>query len=237
MKFLVNFVDLNKKTSFGSRIREKRSTFLLNCINKIKTTPIKILDVGGTPKFWKSMGYVGSEDCKIILFNPNSDDLEKIDNSKYTHIKSLIGDGRNMECFSNKEFDLVISNSVIEHVGEYHYQKQMADEIKRVGKRFFVQTPNFYFPLEPHFLFPFFQFFPKEMRMRMLTRFNLGWSEKRDINEAKKLIDSINLLKLKEIIQLFPNSVILKEKLCGVTNSFIILGGWKMDSDEIMEMH
>lgn len=57
-----------------------------------------------------------------------------------------------MKQFQDNEFDAVFSNSVIEHVGDYEAQRQMANEIMRVGKRYFVQTPNFYFPIEPHIL-------------------------------------------------------------------------------------
>ncbi|MEM2045934.1 MAG: class I SAM-dependent methyltransferase, partial [Candidatus Bathyarchaeia archaeon] len=60
-------------------------------------------------------------------------------------VEWIIGDARCMP-FKDKSFDVVFSNSVIEHVGNYDDQKMCAEEIRRVGKCYFVQTPNFYFP-------------------------------------------------------------------------------------------
>lgn len=83
-----------------------------------------------------------------------------------------------MSLFRNEEFDVVFSNSVIEHLGEYPQQRRMADEVRRAGKRYFLQTPNRYFPLEPHFFFPFFQFLPVSVRVWLLSRFHLGWHKR-----------------------------------------------------------
>ena len=63
-----------------------------------------------------------------------------------------------MDFFKDKSFDAVFSNSVIEHVGTFEDQKMMANEVIRVTNFYFIQTPNLYFPIEPHFLVPFFQF-------------------------------------------------------------------------------
>ena len=65
----------------------------------------------------------------------------------------------------DNEFDIVFSNSVIEHVGDFWKQKLFSSEIQRVGKRYFVQTPSFWFPYEPHTLIPFYQFFPVNIKM------------------------------------------------------------------------
>jgi 2-polyprenyl-3-methyl-5-hydroxy-6-metoxy-1,4-benzoquinol methylase len=73
-----------------------------------------------------------------------------------------------MPQFQNDEFDIVFSNSVIEHVGSYEEQNLMASEVRRVGKRYFIQTPNLFFPIEPHFLFPFFQFLPLDYRVTLI---------------------------------------------------------------------
>jgi len=117
----------------------------------------------------------------------------------------------------------VFSNSVIEHVGGYEDQKQMAREVQRIGKRYFLQTPNFYFPFEPHFLFPFFQFFPLWLKVFLLRHFSLGWRDKiPDKGEAIKTANSVRLLKKEELKELFPGAVIHDEKFGGLTISFIV---------------
>ena len=50
-------------------------------------------------------------------------------------------------------FDLVYCSSVIEHV-EPARRAAFAAELRRVGRGWFVQTPAFGFPLEPHSLLP-----------------------------------------------------------------------------------
>ena len=124
-------------------------------------------------------------------------------------------------------FDVVFSNSVIEHVGTYQDQIQMAKEVRRVGKRYFVQTPNKYFPLEPHFLFPLFQFLPINIRVLLLQNFKLGWFSKTpDKVKAREIVESIRLLDKREFISLFPNAELYEEKIFGMTKSFVVYGGW-----------
>ena len=52
--------------------------------------------------------------------------------------------------FPDKEFDLVFSNAVIEHVGNESDQLQFIREHSRVGKNWMITTPNRLFPIESH---------------------------------------------------------------------------------------
>ena len=85
-------------------------------------------------------------------------------NVKHQNFKSIKGDATNLSNFKDNQFDIVFSNSLIEHLYTYENMKLMANETMRVGKKFFVQTPNKYFPIEPHYFFPFFQFMPYKMK-------------------------------------------------------------------------
>lgn len=137
-----------------------------------------------------------------------------------------MGDARHMD-FASRSFDLVFSNSVIEHVGGFADQKRMADEVRRVGERFMIQTPNRYFPMEPHFVFPMFQFLPMSIKVYLLIKFRLGWVEKgHDAQHAREIVESIRLLSKKELCEMFPGARIYKEKFFGMTKSFIVIGGW-----------
>jgi hypothetical protein len=133
--------------------------------------------------------------------------------------------------FRAGEFDVVFSNSVIEHLGTLNEQRWMADEIRRVGKRYFVQTPNRYFPLEPHFLVPFFQFLPLRMRVQLVRRFDLGWYGMGGIPDpehAEAVVRSIRLLSAGELLRLFPDGRLYRERLFGLTKSLIVYGGWEI---------
>jgi hypothetical protein len=142
------------------------------------------------------------------------------------NVISLAGDARSLT-MDNASFDVVFSNSVIEHVGSYQDQQRMANEVRRVGKCYFVQTPNRDFPLEPHFLFPFFQFLPVRTRIWLLQNFNLGWFPRTpDAVKAKEVVESVRLLDRHEFAELFPDSIIYEEKVLGLTKSFVAYGGW-----------
>jgi SAM-dependent methyltransferase len=65
--------------------------------------------------------------------------------------------------FAEHEFDLVYCSSVIEHVPPAR-REAFAAELRRVGRGFFVQTPAFSFPLEPHALLPFAHWLPVPLR-------------------------------------------------------------------------
>ncbi|WP_228061055.1 MULTISPECIES: class I SAM-dependent methyltransferase [unclassified Coleofasciculus] len=145
--------------SLTNNLRKKRMAFFMSLLALVPP-PLKILDVGGTPVFWTALDFwnqeVGEVDITIVNINP------KIDQQSHSNVKCLRADARDLSQFEDNEFDVVFSNSVIEHVGDYEEQHKMANEVMRVGKRYFVQTPNFYFPIEPHFVLPLFQFLPIE---------------------------------------------------------------------------
>lgn len=129
-----------------------------------------------------------------------------------------------MKEFEDKQFDIVFSNSVIEHVGSFEDQLKMADEIRRVGEKYFVQTPNYFFPIEPHFLFPFFQFLPVKLRIFLVSHFSIGWYERiQDPERALRAVTENRLLKPAEMKQLFPECKIWREKIFGITKSLIAI--------------
>jgi SAM-dependent methyltransferase len=115
--------------------------------------------------------------------------------------------------YGDGEFPVVFSSSVIEHVPP-SAQKAFADEIRRVGKRYFVQTPNRWFPIEPHYQLPLFQFLPRRVRMALNRRFSLGWQPKGEWEE-------ITLLTARQLRRLFPDAEIHRERIFGLTKSLM----------------
>jgi ubiquinone/menaquinone biosynthesis C-methylase UbiE len=212
--------DNRNPNSLATKLRRKRTAFFEKLLDPLEK-PIQVLDVGGTELYWKMMNFDGKDEIRILLLN-----LEKVITS-LPNCTSISGDARHLD-FENGSFDVVFSNSVIEHVGNYEDQFQMASEVCRVGKRYFVQTPNKYFPIEPHFAFPLFQFLPIMFRAWLLMNFNLGWFPKTpNVNKAKQIIESIRLIDKREFIQLFPKATIYEEKIFGFTKSLIAYGGWE----------
>lgn len=204
--------------SLANRIRRKRFQLFLDLTKNFNgNDPIKILDIGGVHHFWTSMDLSELRDYHIIFLNiwPESTKSE-LPNSCY-----MLGDGRNMPQFQDNEFDIVFSNSVIEHVGGFRDQKKMAEEAIRVGKSIFIQTPNRRFPIEPHFLLPLFQYYPLKIRAFLHSRFKLGWWEKANCyHEAYEEVESIRLISKSEFKYLFPKAKIIEEKFLFLTKSF-----------------
>jgi SAM-dependent methyltransferase len=114
--------------------------------------------------------------------------------------------------FADKEFDIAYSNSLIEHL-EPSDRPTFAREVTRVAKRYFVQTPNRWFPVEPHLLIPFFQHLPAAARRR-LWRFGV----------ATTPFEEIQLLDARELKSLFPDALIVRERIGPLTKSVMAIG-------------
>jgi hypothetical protein len=146
---------------------------------------------------------------------------------RHSGFTSVVGDATDLSLFADDAFDVVFSNSVIEHVGDLDMQRRMAQEVQRVGRRYFVQTPNYYFPIEPHYLFPGFQWMPLEWRAWLLHHFDMGWSKRKATREeARQSVGSVRLLRKGEFTSLFPEAHVYDEKVYGLTKSFVAYGGW-----------
>jgi SAM-dependent methyltransferase len=65
--------------------------------------------------------------------------------------------------FGDGEFDLVYSSSVVEHIDPAD-REAFAAEIRRVGRGWWVQTPAYSFPVEPHALLPAAHWLPAAIR-------------------------------------------------------------------------
>ena len=178
---------------------------------------IKILDIGGTEDYWNSMGLNLGNNIEIVLLN-----LYKIE-VKGAGFFSIKGDACNLEGMADKSFDLVFSNSVIEHLFSIQNQQKMANEVMRVGKNYYIQTPNKFFPIEPHWVFPFFQFLPFGLKVYLTKNFNLGHIPKaKNKQEAIDLVNEVNLLSKKELESLFSESRLFIEKFIGFDKSYAV---------------
>lgn len=214
--------DNGNPRSLATAMRRRRFAFFLSLLDKVPR-PVRILDVGGEQQFWKMMGTDRLEGISVTLLNLRSEEL-----TESLFVDSIAGDARDLGRFESGAFDVVFSNSVIEHLGpRFEDQRRMANEIRRVGKRYFVQTPNRYFPIEPHFLTPGFQFFPVSLRVWLVTHFSVGWYPRfRDVASATQEVQSICLLSRTQVRELFPEAGIFEEKILGLTKSFVAFHGW-----------
>jgi predicted SAM-dependent methyltransferase len=207
------FASSFEANSIGNKFRKKRFQYFLEKIKNLKK-PITILDIGGVESYWINNRFHDNDNYKITLVNIK--ELETIS----TNISSEVGDATNLSMYNENQFDIVFSNSVIEHLYDERKQLLMANEVLRIGKFHFVQTPNKYFPIEAHFLLPFFQFLPSHFQYQILTKTKLSRGRKWDNEFASNYLKEIRLLSLNEFQKMFPESEIWSEKFLGLNKSF-----------------
>jgi hypothetical protein len=206
--------------SLSNRFRLKRFAIFRRLLASVPK-PVTILDVGGTEKYWENMGFDKEAGVEIIVMNIHHIEVH------HSNFQSIVGDARDMREFRDKELDVVFSNAVLQALGNFEDQYRMANEIRRVGKRYFVQAPSRYFPIEPHSLLPFFQFLPLSIQVWLITHSSIGWYKGvSDAQEAREMVSSIRLLTKKEMTALFPGGEIIEERLCFLVKSFIVYAGW-----------
>jgi ubiquinone/menaquinone biosynthesis C-methylase UbiE len=216
---ILKFTDNRDPASLASRMRAKRSLWLRSMVDRLPK-PLAILDVGGTPPVWERLRFTDRQDIQITILN-TKDQVSECQTS-YSNISYAIGDARDLRQYADRQFDLVHSNSVIEHVGGIDDMRRMAEEIRRVGKRYFVQTPNRYFPIEPHFVFPMFQFLPFNVQVYLVQHFDLGWFSRIPARlEAEEAVRSIQLISRKQLKSFFPEAEVIEERFAGITKSLV----------------
>lgn len=168
-----------------------------------------LLDVGGYPNTWTARP---QRTKRIDCLNIHDVHWEALDYPNH-QINTVIGDGCSLE-YNDNSFDILFSNSVIEHVGDWENQKRFAAEACRVARKIWVQTPAFECPIEPHFLAPFVHWLPVRIRRRVLRRFTLwGWIEKPSKEAIEEAIAFTQLLSKKRFRELFPDCTIITERL------------------------
>jgi len=167
-----------------------------------------VLDVGGTMFNWKLAGFM--PDLTILnVCHPDSE--------LPPGVKWVVGDARAMS-FDDKSFEVVFSNSVIEHVGNWEDQKRFAEEVRRVGKCYFIQTPNYEFPIEPHLITPFVHWFPRRVQ-RALLPICVRSLIARSVFDAVRVYNEVRLLKPIDVKILFSDAEIMYESFFGLRKS------------------
>jgi hypothetical protein len=222
MNWLRRLADIRIRSSVASELRRRRFQIFTSLLSNVPTATLRILDVGGTLDFWARTGFL-AENRRVEITILNIFNAE----SPYPHVRCIAGDGSDMREFADREFDVVFSNSVIEHVGGLARQRRMAAEVRRLGNAYYLQTPNLFFPIEPHFLFPFFQFLPAAIRAFLLKHFRVGWyGPTNDAARARNLVTSVRLLGKRELRRLFPDGQVHREKVAGLTKSLVVVRPW-----------
>lgn len=212
--------DVAQKGSFSNRMRSRRFSKFEGLLEGLPR-PLKVIDIGGTVRFWEQRGWTDRDDVDITLVNLHAEQ------SAYPHIRGVAGDATKLKAFGDRQFDIAFSNSVIEHLFTLENQLAMAREVQRVARAYWVQTPNYWFPMEPHFHVPGWQWLPQSARVRLLQRRRCGWRGPcPDETEATELVREVRLMTRAELRRCFPDATLWPERLGGLVKSWVAYGGF-----------
>jgi hypothetical protein len=216
---LRRWADAGAQGSLSNARRSQRFQPFSRLVDRLvaqNNRPIRILDIGGTNSFWEQRGWTGRKDVQIVLVNLDAEP------SVHDNIDARRGDATDLTEFSDGAFDVVFSNSVIEHLGTFELQAAMASEVRRLAPHYWVQTPNFWFPIEPHFLTPGWHWLPAKLRIALLKRRRWGWRGPcSDQEEAEALVREIRLMRGRELSTMFPDATVKKERIGPLVKSFV----------------
>jgi hypothetical protein len=193
------------------RLRERRMSELWTRLGLRPND--RVLDVGGLPFNWSLLP--GAP--RLVMLNVALPEGP----AQGPPVSWVVGDGRRLP-FQDGTFDLVFSNAVIEHVGDFESQRRFAEECRRVGRGYYVQTPDRRFPVEVHLMRPFVHWMPRPVQERLLGR-RKAW-----------FLREIRLLDRAEMGRLFEDAEIWHERVLGFSKSLIAVRRPQRTIDEAM---
>ena len=183
---------------------------------------MRIVDLGGRPEYWSIIDRRLLESMKVHITTVN---LEKQAPTSDPMFSQRTGDACALDAEDNA-FDIAHSNSVIEHVGDWAQMEMFARETQRLAPRYYVQTPYFWFPVEPHFSAPFFHWLPEATRARMLMKRDHGFMQRTDdLGAAMRAVQHARLLDKTMMRHLFPDARQVDETVAGLTKSLMAIRG------------
>lgn len=197
--------------SLGGKMRARRFAMLADLFPDLGG--MRVLDIGGVPSFWRRAPV---RPYHVTLLNTFAQSCSE------PWMEAMVGDG----CDPPEglpEVDLVVSNSVIEHVGGHWRRQAFAATVEGAASRYWVQTPYRYFPLEPHYLCPGVQHLPVSLQAGVVRSWPLAWGKGADRSRALARVMSIELLSATQMRAYFPGGTLCRERFGGLTKSLIAI--------------
>jgi hypothetical protein len=198
--------------SLGQRRRARRWDWFADAFPGIGS--MSVIDLGGTAEAWQRAPIRPARVHVVNLESPPEEmpDWIRADQADACSLPPRISDGT---------YDLVFSNSVIEHVGGHVQRMRFAEAVHKLAERHWVQTPYRYFPIEPHWLFPGFQFLPLAVRAELSRRWPLAHTLSESWDDGLSAAMSVELLSRAEMAFYFPDSTLRFERMIGAVKSLI----------------
>lgn len=196
--------------SVGTYLRSRRWDVFRERFPEI--AQMRVIDLGGTVLHWQTCPLRPSS---VVVVNLDADA------SPVDWIEAVQGDACALPSeLDGATFDLVYSNSLIEHVGGHFHRCLFAQNVRSLAPHHWVQTPYRYFPVEPHWLFPGLQFLPQRARAVAIRHWPLS-PVRPSPQEALRDVLEVELLSKTEMAFYFDQSEIVHERVLGITKSLI----------------
>jgi hypothetical protein len=198
--------------SLGDRRRTRRAGWLVEQFPDL--AEMSVIDLGGRLSSWEN-ALVRPKHVHIVNLERETGDVPdwaEVDHGDACELPPAI---------RNRRYDLVFSNSVIEHVGGHERRLRLADAVHSLADSHWVQTPYRYFPIEPHWVAPGMQFLPLAVRRTIARRWPLGHTPPANDAEALESVLWVELLDRTQMRFYFPNSTLRVERFAGLTKSLI----------------
>lgn len=207
--------------SSKNKFRRARVEMLSEMIDDVvrKNGECRIIDIGGTENFWSVwQDLIDWTNVRITCVNHDPADASATD----APVVAQKGDARDLSEFADNSFDIVFSNSVIEHVGRWSDMEAMAANVRRLAPRYLVQTPYFWFPIEPHARTPLLHWVPHSLSYRIVMMKDCGsWKRRETVRSAILTLESAVLLDEVQMKTLFPDARLVRERAFGLVKSLI----------------
>jgi hypothetical protein len=202
-------IDHNRPGSLAHRFRQQRNEEFKRRFPGL--ADMRVLDLGGTAVSWRTLG-LRARGVTLVNLDDSADPEEPW--MEIRHADACAG--------GFGEYDLVFSNSLLEHLGGHARRRQFADVVRESAPSWWIQTPYRYFPVEPHWVFPGFQFLPFRARVMICQRWNQGYTPAiKDAAAAAELVASTELVSAAEMRMYFPDSEIWFERVAGMPKSLV----------------
>ncbi len=197
------------KTDF---MNKRRSVRMRQFCQRMQPTPgMRILDLGGAAGIWNHV----EVPLDLTILNIDAAQLTRQGKSRH-EITFVQGDACGVRQYQDGQFDLVFSNSVIEHVGPESKQAAFAQEARRLGQDYWIQTPSRWFPIEAHCGMPFWWFYPEAARRWFINR----WRPR--LPAYTDMVEGTRVLRLGDFRRLFPDGELYLEFAYGLPKSYTL---------------
>ena len=123
----------------------------------------RIADLGGDEQTWASFDH----QFEVTLVRSACEPLPTKSSGRFAVVMADFCNLR--EVFAPRQFDIVYSHSMIEHLGDEPRQARFAREVRRLAYGYWIHTPSDRSPLEAHTGLPFYWQLPELLREGLLV--------------------------------------------------------------------